>query len=88
MTTKVLTINIPIKLLTTIDGNRYLLRDLLDKALKKRSLEHYYGQKITYTLRVNEQMYNEFKLGAELNDMSIKDFVCDLLNGVTDGDED
>lgn len=88
MKTRVLTINMPVKLFTAIEGDRTKLRDLLQKGMVLRRLQPYYGTKITYTLRVNEEMYNEFKLAAELNGVSLKDFCCDLLNGVIEFEEE
>ena len=81
MKTKVLTLNMPIELFQEINGDRTKLRELLEHGMKHRRLYPYYGTKVTYTLRVDPDMYNEFKLAAELNGVSLKDFICDLLNG-------
>lgn len=88
MSTKVLTMNMPIELFIKIKGDRTALRELLAERMKERKLVPYYGTKITYTLRVNTAMYNELKLAAELNGVSLKDFICDLLNGGMHVEED
>lgn len=82
MKTKVMTIYVPLKLFVEIGGDKAKLRELLERGMKERNLYHTFDKKISYTLRVPTDMYDYFKAQAELNAMTLKDFVCDLLTGV------
>ena len=86
--TKPLGINMPLSLFIEIGGDRAKLRELLERGMKERNLYHTFGKKITYTLKVPTEMHDYFKAQAELNNMSIKDFVCDLLTGVMEHGEE
>ena len=80
--TKVLGISMPLDVFLKSSTNEEI-RALLERALKSsRVLEYYEGRKVSYTLRVDERLYNRIKQGAELNNMSIKEFTCELLAGV------